>query len=186
MDYFVMTRERGNAMKLLVFSDSHTDIETMADAILHEQPQMVLHLGDHYGDALSLRDRFPYIPMHFVMGNTDFFGSGETEQVLKVEGRRLYMTHGHLFNVKNGLNTIYLKGRSVNADIVLFGHTHVPFNEEEQGFTLFNPGSCNLYGHGRAKPTYGCISISSAGYDCRILEARAYATYQGRQAEIRA
>ncbi len=160
-------------MKVLVFSDSHTDTETMADVILHEQPQMVLHLGDHYGDALTLRDRYPYIPMHFVMGNTDFFGSGDTEQVLKVQGRCLYMTHGHLFNVKNGLNTIYLKGRSVNADIVLFGHTHVPLNEEEQGYTLFNPGSCNMYGRGRTKPTYGRITFNPEGYDCRIVEARA-------------
>ena len=168
-----MMRERGNAMKVLVFSDSHTDVTTMDDAILNEQPQMVLHLGDHYGDALTLRDHYPCIPMHFVMGNTDFFSSGDTEQVLKVHGHCLYMTHGHLFNVKNGLNTIYLKGRSVNADIVLFGHTHVPLNEEEQGYTLFNPGSCNHYAHGRAKPTYGRITFTPTGYDCRIVEARA-------------
>ena len=160
-------------MKLLVFSDSHTDIETMASITLQEQPQMVVHLGDHYGDALTLRDRYPYIPMHFVMGNTDFIGSGETEQVLKIEGRRVFMTHGHLFNVKNGLNTIYLKGRSLQADLVLFGHTHVPLFEEEHGFALFNPGSCNFYGRGHAAPTYGRITFTPTGYDCSILAARA-------------
>lgn len=159
-------------MKLLVFSDSHTDIETMAQVVLREQPQMVLHLGDHYGDALSLRARYPHIPMHCVVGNTDFFDAGETEHLINVEGRTLYMTHGHLYNVKNGLNTIYLKGRSVNADIVLFGHTHVPLIEEEHGFTLFNPGSCNYFGRRSTRPTYGRITFSAEGYECRILEAR--------------
>ncbi len=160
-------------MKLLVFSDSHHDVDTMDAIILREQPQMILHLGDHYGDALALRERYPHIPMRFVRGNTDFAYDGEAEHILHIEGHRLYMTHGHLHHVKNNLKTIYLRGRAMAADIVLFGHTHMPLHEEENGFTLFNPGSCSPSFCGGQTPTYGCINVTPAGYDCRILGALA-------------
>lgn len=160
-------------MKLLVFSDSHHDVDTMDAITRREQPQMILHLGDHYGDALTLRERYPHIPMHFVKGNADFSYSGEAEHILHIEGHRLYMTHGHLHHVKNSLKTLYLKGRAMAADIVLFGHTHMPLHEEEHGFTLFNPGSCSHVFCGRQTPTYGCITVTPAGYDCRILGALA-------------
>jgi hypothetical protein len=34
-----------------------------------------------------------------------------------------------------------MKRRFPEADAVVFGHSHIPLHEEEDGFQIFNPGS---------------------------------------------
>ena len=50
----------------------------------------------------------------------------------------------------------------MNADIVLFGHTHERLEKyiptDDGGFYLFNPGSI-----GGFKPSYGIINIADSG-----------------------
>jgi hypothetical protein len=42
------------------------------------------------------------------------------------------------------MNNIYYRGRELNADIVLFGHTHQQLVEKEDDMILMNPGSISL------------------------------------------
>lgn len=60
-------------------------------------------------------------------------------------GVRLYMTHGHNHHVKQTLFRLLADARKAGAAAVLFGHTHQPYCEEEDGLLVCNPGSC---GHG--------------------------------------
>ena len=34
-----------------------------------------------------------------------------------------------------------MRRRFPDADVVVFGHSHMPLHEEEDGFQIFNPGS---------------------------------------------
>ena len=34
-----------------------------------------------------------------------------------------------------------MRGRFKDARVVVFGHSHMPYNEDEDGLLLFNPGS---------------------------------------------
>lgn len=52
-----------------------------------------------------------------------------------------------------------------NADLVLFGHTHIPLERyiptEDGGFYIFNPGSIGRSFDG--KSSYGIINITDKG-----------------------
>lgn len=157
-------------MKLLILSDSHQEINTMAEAVRREAPDAVLHLGDHYEDAQKLALQFPDIPLYAVEGNTDYAPGAPVELLLAFEGKRVYMTHGHLFGVKMGLTSIKRKGYAVAADLVLFGHTHQPLLQDAGDMTLMNPGTIGRYGRGFGKnnPTYGVVAIVDGEMKCRI------------------
>ena len=58
--------------------------------------------------------------------------------VLPLGGRMIYITHGHVYNVKNCLPL-------QPGDILLHGHTHVPVCESfGEGNVYMNPGSASI------------------------------------------
>ena len=81
-------------MNILVFSDSHGDVDVMEALTARWQPDQVLHLGDHFSDMVKLHLRFPEIPMQGVRGNCDAPGSPERIR-LTLGGTRILMVHGH-------------------------------------------------------------------------------------------
>ena len=54
---------------------------------------------------------------------------------------KILMTHGHRYGVKSGYGTALAAAKSMGAQVVLFGHTHIPFMEEREGILMLNPGS---------------------------------------------
>lgn len=143
-------------MKIIVFSDSHRELEHMRLVIEREKPDTVLHLGDHDRDAELIGRDFPLLPLICVRGNCD--GWSDTPQTLTVVlgGVRFFLCHGHTYGVKGGpLRAIYA-AKENKADILCFGHTHEPMLEQTQGeLTILNPGSCGY----SWRPTYGLIEI---------------------------
>jgi putative phosphoesterase len=62
----------------------------------------------------------------------------EDYRVLETGGRKLFLTHGHLWNEQK----IPPVGA---ADVLVHGHTHIPeLKTLECGMTIFNPGSVSL------------------------------------------
>lgn len=57
--------------------------------------------------------------------------------LLYLDGRTVFLTHGHKFNTDNPplLN---------NGDVLLHGHTHVQTIDESRNYTYINPGSVSL------------------------------------------
>ena len=62
---------------------------------------------------------------------------------LLLEGRAVYLTHGHIINKAHPLP--FKKG-----DILLHGHTHIPVCEDCGDFTYLNPGSVSIPKNGSA------------------------------------
>ena len=81
-------------------------------------------------------------------------------------GKKIFITHGHLYNVKYTLNNLYYAAREKNADIVCFGHTHNPMSEYVDGLYVLNPGSCHGYG-----ASYAYIDVTPQGIMTNILKA---------------
>ena len=153
--------------KVLVLSDSHGDVEAMVRAVERERPDLVLHLGDLCRDFDELRRRLPMTQaMQNVCGNCDGFTEVPDQRVLLVEGRRILMMHGHRYEVKLGYARAMWAAREAQAELLLFGHTHIPFCEELEGLWVLNPGSCQ----GR-RGTYGIIELSGGGVTCCIKPA---------------
>ena len=49
---------------------------------------------------------------------------------------------------------MFYLGKENNADIVMFGHIHVPVVEKSDGVTIVNPGSISLPRNADGRPTY--------------------------------
>lgn len=149
-------------MKLVVFSDSHGNVDYMELAVQKEQPDLVLHLGDLCRDFEALQRRMPTRVMQNVCGNCDGFTETPEQRVLMVEGRRILMMHGHRYQVKNSYLAAMYAARELEADILLFGHTHVPYCEEVDGLWVLNPGSC-----GGRNPGHGVILLEGERTICK-------------------
>ena len=149
-------------MKILVLADSHGDISAVSKAFETEKPDAVLHLGDYARDA----DVITGVPVYKVEGNCDRpDGSPEIRKV-KLGGAKIFMTHGHIFNVKWDTASYVNHCLYRNMDVALFGHTHVPFAERYGNMLLLNPGTC---GKGNKK-TYAVLEIENGAVNYEFKE----------------
>lgn len=150
-------------MRILVVSDVHGREDLFREAI-EAQPtaNTVLFLGDGIRQAEAMEERYPDRTFYLVPGNCDFSTLPKVRQET-LGGKRFYFTHGHIHDVKYGLYRIDAAAREALADIVLFGHTHVPYEEYADGLYLFNPGSL-CYGH-----TYGYVDIYAGGIRTAVV-----------------
>ena len=124
-------------MKLLILSDSHGEQEFMQLAVRRERPDAVIHLGDHCADADRLAEEFCGLPVLSVRGNCDLWGPPRAETLLRTfEGVRIFGTHGHRYGVKQGLLRFSLAAQEQQAQVALFGHTHIPYCRQEGGLWL--------------------------------------------------
>ena len=129
-------------MRALVFSDSHGRVRPMLDAVELYQPDVIFHLGDVVRDADRIKAAFPQLPFYQVQGNCDWGQTGyETEGIARLEGKTVFYLHGHTQYVKSGLSHAVAKARSLGADLLLYGHTHRPQEDDFEGLLAVNPGA---------------------------------------------
>lgn len=133
-------------MRYLVLSDTHGNIRDAAFLTEHWHRQIdgVWHLGDHARDLAFLERQYAQslsLAFSGVSGNCDFSGPFPSKRLFDLAGRRILMCHGHLYHVQSGLSYLKQQAHDVGADVVLFGHTHVPLLMEEDGVLYLNPGS---------------------------------------------
>ncbi|MBP3312249.1 MAG: metallophosphoesterase [Butyricicoccus sp.] len=147
-------------MKILVFSDSHGRTIDMYGLIEAEDPDAVIHLGDHYEDACDLRRSYPNIPVYAVRGNNDFEPDAPLFSVIAPEGVRMYLTHGHRDRV-GWTNTGFVSDRAAEHGCVLalYGHTHLRHDAMEGSVRVMNPGSISMPRDGRGS----CLRLTVEG-----------------------
>ena len=142
-------------MKILVVSDSHGDYNTFNKLVrCQSKAEVVIFLGDGFEEYQDVRLNFPDKMFIGVKGNNDWSCSLPLHEERVIEGKRFFITHGHIEHVKYGLEMLKEKARRCGADIVLFGHTHVPYIEYDGGINILNPGSIR-----RFNCSYGVIDI---------------------------
>ncbi|AJG97061.1 MULTISPECIES: metallophosphoesterase [Clostridium] len=131
-------------MLIAVVSDTHrmTKYINLAKRLIKDA-DILIHLGDNIDDAELLENTFKG-KVYAVAGNCDYSTKYPKESVIEVNGKKIFFTHGDLYGVKSSMNNIYYRGRELNADIVLFGHTHQQLVEKEDDMILMNPGSISL------------------------------------------
>ena len=161
-------------MKILVFSDTHGDVEAMREILSRNRADtdLVIHLGDHLKDLQALMLDFPLIASLGVLGNCDFASMHpgfRFEGTFTAEKRRIFYTHGHKYSVKSGLEYIVSNAKFNGADIVLYGHTHVSLIKEVNGVIVINPGSLALPRDDK-RPSYAILVIKEDKLDCKIME----------------
>ncbi|MFT8470875.1 YfcE family phosphodiesterase [Oenococcus sp.] len=133
-------------MNYLIFSDSHGDRDTFQSILDYgrQDPQLaaVFYNGDSEFDASDP----VWQGIHAVLGNMDYDSRYPVEQVYKnpQDHLTIYQTHGHLQRVAYGLTALNRDAEKVHAEIVLFGHTHIPFAQMHDNKLFINPGSTSF------------------------------------------
>jgi uncharacterized protein len=103
-----------------------------------ERADLILHAGDLMDPAL-LDDLAAYSPVLAVRGNLDP-PEAKLQDVLEFEfgGVRIAMIHDA--GPKKGRRN-RMRRRFPEARVVVFGHSHIPWLEDEEELLLLNPGS---------------------------------------------
>ncbi|AWB94212.1 metallophosphoesterase [Aeromicrobium chenweiae] len=132
-------------MRVAVVSDTHAPRfwKAMPPAVAAQltDVDVILHAGDVCVPSV-LDELAAYAPVHVVAGNNDgpdvsAWGAPETLE-LELDGVRIAMIHDS--GPKQG-RAGRMRRRFPDADLVVFGHSHIPWDTEEDGQRLLNPGS---------------------------------------------
>ena len=148
-------------MRILVLSDSHRHNFNLFTAITEEPTaEVVYFLGDGANEfeeaQLIYGKEQAFIG---VRGNCDLSSSLPERDIRTICGKRILATHGYVQNVKFGLTDLQLEAVSEKCDIVLYGHTHIPYSTYKDGIYYFNPGSLR-------DGCYGVVDITDNGIIC--------------------
>jgi putative phosphoesterase len=132
-------------IKVAVIADTHTrgmtrSVPAGAWPYL-ESADHILHAGDVV-DPVVLKELEMLAPTTAVMGNCDAHDVrawGATDDArLEIGCVSIAMTHDS--GLSKGRRA-RMRARFPEARVVVFGHSHMPFNEDADGLLLFNPGS---------------------------------------------
>lgn len=165
-------------MRFLVISDTHGAIRDAAFIIekWHTHIDGVWHLGDHASDLDKLAKHYAQsfsLAFSSVRGNCDFSCPAPYSRQFTIEDCHVFMCHGHQYRINFSLDYLREQAREQKADVVLFGHTHVPLYEKENGLLLLNPGSLTQP-RGGSKKSFALLELSGGKADATILDADAF------------
>lgn len=125
---------------------------------------MILHAGDVTSPQL-LDELGDFAPVVVALGNgdgNDIRAWGAKEEVtLELEAVRVAMVHDS--GPKRG-RADRLRRRFPEANLIVFGDSHIPVDEQAEGIRLFNPRS-PTWKRRQPGPTYGLLVIE--GQKCR-------------------
>lgn len=145
-------------MRILIMSDNHGDERVLTQVIERETADHVIHCGDFCVVHTALPEQGR---MTVVRGNCDFADVPD-DLVWEGGGLRYFVTHGHRYQVKSSLMKLSYRAQEVDADIVCFGHSHLPYCAEHDGMLFINPGSL-VEPRGVSEPTYAVLETEETG-----------------------
>ncbi|MFC1878394.1 metallophosphoesterase family protein [Chloroflexota bacterium] len=140
--------------------------------------EAILHAGD-ISTPRVISQLEQVAPVYAVRGNRDWIWLRNlpAARTFSYFGVPIVLTHGHgsLWDYLCNHLYILLRGyqpeqfvrplmaRFPDAKVIVFGHTHVPFNDWVEGRLLFNPGSPHNALKRQLAPSVGLLHISAEG-----------------------
>jgi uncharacterized protein len=124
----------------------------------------IIHAGDITSSEF-LAELAKLKPLHAVLGNNDFNIDLPHTLNLEIAGVRIAVVHET--GSKEG-RARRLSRRFPKANIVIFGHSHIPLKEEIDGLLLFNPGSATDKRR-QPKHTMGVLTIERGMVEAEIV-----------------
>jgi uncharacterized protein len=159
--------------RILVTADTHIPdfARALPPALHREAPQadVILHAGD-VTSADVLAELAACAPVRVALGNNDrddvaAFGAAP-EVSLTVDGLRVAMVHDA--GPRAGRER-RLRRRFPDADLVVFGHSHIPMVTEIDGRRFLNPGS-PTWKRRQPRPTYAVLTVERGEPRAKIVE----------------
>jgi uncharacterized protein len=134
---------------------------------LARRADFVIHAGD-FTSLYCLEQLSSIAPLFAVRGNMDgisLVARLPEKTVIEADGLKIGVIHGS-GNPAKAMRSA--RDAFVNPDLIIFGHTHVPVIQQLDDVKMINPGS-PTQARSVIGGTVGWLTISSAGFNCRIL-----------------
>lgn len=133
-------------MKVVILSDTHMPkkAKKLPDRLTEElkEAELILHAGD-WQTLDVVKELEQYAPVEGVAGNVDNeeiierFGQKKTVQAGDIT---IGLVHGD-GKSKTTTKRAWEAFQGEEVDILVFGHSHIPFHESYGKTVMFNPGS---------------------------------------------
>jgi len=127
-------------MKIGVISDTHGRLDPRVMEVFRGVDR-ILHAGDVGGEEI-LVELGALAPVTAVAGNTDGFPLAERlreTEILDLGGLRVLLTH-QVGDPERPSAPLVSLMETTRPGLVVFGHTHAPFDQLIRGVRFFNPG----------------------------------------------
>lgn len=150
----------------------------LLDVFKSSRVDVILHTGDVSAPHV-LKQLGEIAPVLAVRGNRDWLWLANLPLKLNLEfeGVKVAMAHGHGDLRKYLADRLYLLSHDYShqmllprlleafpeAQVIVFGHGHVPLNEWVDGKLLFNPGSPHFPHTKRITPSLGLLHLTAGG-----------------------
>ena len=120
-----------------ILSDNHSDwpphiAESLAGV------DAIIHAGD-IGPYKLVLDMEAIAPTTAVLGNTDGDMPINESAVVTLDGKKFFVQH--IVDPHRLQASLRERLKRIEPDVVVFGHTHMPFSETLGGVLFLNPGS---------------------------------------------
>ena len=126
--------------------------------------ELILHAGD-VGDDAILDELSIIAPVQAVFGNTDDHHNPRLSAAIDivVDGLRIHVSHGH----ELGAPTPEKLLARYAADVIVYGHTHIPLVTRADGRLVVNPGAAGA-ARFDIKPSVAILTISNGTAEALI------------------
>jgi hypothetical protein len=124
-------------VKLGLLSDTHNQLDPRIPALFAGVAH-VLHAGDVCRPSL-IAELESIAPVTVALGNNDTHAAWRETEVLEAAGHRLLVEH--IVNPRHPSAAFRTRLARLRPHVVVFGHTHRPFEETIDGILYLNPGS---------------------------------------------
>lgn len=159
-----------------VISDTHLragdDISSLTSIVESghlKDVELILHAGDHVELELVEYALAPKKVIS-VRGNMDYGKAAELpiKRVLEFEGKKIGLIHGW-GSPYDIVERVYNEFSQDEVDIIVFGHSHKPYNDRVKGVLMFNPGSPT---DKRFAPynSVGILKLKKDGIEAKIIK----------------
>jgi uncharacterized protein len=157
-------------VKIGVISDTHGLFDESVNSIF-QGVDAIIHAGDV--GKLEVIERLEAIAQVFaVRGNNDTSLMLPVELVEDLSGVRIMIRHifGELHQLKPGDKKLVEK---LHPDVIIFGHSHRPYQQMLGKTLLFNPGSAGPRRFSLPR-TVGILDVTPAGPETQIISLDPY------------
>ena len=161
-----------NSYRIGVLSDTHN--RTLPEEMLFDfqDVDFIIHAGD-FCEVEVLNALKKIKPVHAVCGNMDSTQIAALlpkQEIISCGPYRIGLIHGE--GPPQGIiEKVRERFKGQKVDVVIFGHSHAPFNQMNNGVLYFNPGSPtdDVYA---PYLSYGILDLSECGVGGRIVKLK--------------